>query len=248
MTEWRNRYLVDPTACIFYLQYYNRLYICTIWQLRLQVVYWANFNEWVRHLRKAYKGHGRSHQATQPCLFVLPSTSTAAWCTANTWAGGVGTNVNADHEQIQKDSWNPSSSRFMDGQLGWRTLVLETWSSAVCWSDRKFQSGDFCLWSCSVTILKSLWQCFRVPYTMFDCPRMGVSWIHSHFGHLRTRSWVLGGLLKTWNATVFHHWLVLFQWREIPLHTTTWKYQYHKGLIQIYIKIWKLEIWIYGKK
>ena len=83
---------------------------------------------------------------------------------------------------------------FMDGQLRWRTLVLETWSSAVCWSDRKFQSGDFSLWSCSVTILKNLWQCFQLANLMFDCWRMGVSWIHSHSSHLRTRSWVLGGL------------------------------------------------------
>ena len=87
---------------------------------------------------------------------------------------------------------------FMDGQLRWRTLVLETWSTSVCWSDRKFQSGDFSLWSCSVTIRKSLWQCFHVPDITFDCQRMGVSCVLNTFTlfHLRTRSWVLGGLWK----------------------------------------------------
>lgn len=76
----------------------------------LQVVYWADFNEWVTSQEGllptiSITGHGRSQRAIQPSLFVLPSTFTAVGADVQQILEvDFGTNANADDEQIQKDS------------------------------------------------------------------------------------------------------------------------------------------------
>ena len=81
-------------------------------------------------------------------------------------------------EKCKRGSWTntkrllkPLRRRFMGGQIRWRTLVFGNLIQAVCWSDRKFQTGDFCLWSCSVTA--------ESDTTMFFKRHEYVSWVHS---------------------------------------------------------------------
>ena len=121
-------------------------------------------------------------------------------------------------EKCKRGSWTntkrllkPLRRRFMGGQLRWRSLVFGNLIQAVCWSDRKFQTGDFCLWSCSVTA--------ESDTTMFFCSR-GMNMYLEYIPSL-SRSRVLSGLFKTWNPDVFYHSLVFCQWRQIPENQVT---------------------------
>ena len=106
-------------------------------------------------------------------------------------------------EKCKRGSWTntkrllkPLRRRFMGGQLRWRSLVFGNLIRTVCWSDRKFQTGDFCLWSCSVTA--------ESDTTMFFKRHEYVSWVHSQSeqitGFERTfqnlKSWCLLSLAR----------------------------------------------------
>ena len=207
-----------PTACIFL----PRLWAthlqnmpCYRWYIGLILM-----NGWL--LRKAYKGHGRSQKGTQPSLFVLPSR----WCTANTW--GVS-------DKCKRRSWT-NTKRLL------KSLLQGSWTvnfgdALLFWKPDPPLSVDLIGNSKVVTSLYDR-NHSKKSVTMFSCAWYNV-WLSEdgcvlcleYFHTFPSEDQIMGSgwTLKTWNPTVFHHWLVLFQWREIPPHTTTGQYWKRKG-------------------